>query len=114
MSFGRRASTDLGTVALHWVIVAFFAAVALSGLRIASDDPGLQWLAVFDAVLPVEKVWLIHLLAGSGLAAALVAYSTYMIRSRLLPRIKTRYTRSPENFRSSPSEGLYCQFPSQE
>src|SRR5579872_3972687 len=34
-------------------------------------------------------------------------------RSRLLPRISTRYTRSPENLRSSPFDGLNFHSPSQ-
>src|SRR5579863_1734482 len=33
--------------------------------------------------------------------------------SRLLPRISTKYTRSPENFRSSPFDGLNFHSPNQ-
>jgi len=87
MSFRRRVSTDLGTVILHWVLVAFFSAAAASGLRIASDDPGLRWLSLLDAILPANGLWLTHMVAAVGLIAALIAYAVYMVRSRLVPRV---------------------------
>jgi len=83
----KRPTTDLGTVILHWVLVATLVAAAATGLRIASDDPGLQWLRLFDAVLPVENLWLIHLTAAIALVAGLVAYWVYLARSRLLARV---------------------------
>jgi len=87
MRFGRRLSTDLGTVILHWLLVVFFVGAALSGLRIASDDPGLQWLRILDAILPVERIWLIHMVSATGLTATLIAYCVYIVRARLTPRL---------------------------
>ena len=87
MKVMKRATSDFGTVALHWILVGAFIAAALTGLRMASDEPGLQWLMAFDAVLPVENLWLIHLTAALVLTATLVAYAGYMVRARLLRRI---------------------------
>ena len=87
MSSRRRPTTDLGTVILHWVMVAAFGAAALSGLRIAADEPGLAWLTWLNPVLPTDNLWLWHVGAGTSLTATLAAYAVYVIRARLQARV---------------------------
>lgn len=88
MKLLKRATTDIGTVVLHWILVVAFLATTLTGLRIGSDDPGLRWLAAFDIILPMENLWLIHLGSALILTATLAAYGAYMVRSRLLRRVE--------------------------
>ena len=87
MTDGRR-TTDFGTVVLHAALVIAFAVLAATGLRIASDDPDHTWLQVLDPVLPTEHLWFRHLAAGLVLAAVLAGYWVYMLRARLLPRVR--------------------------
>jgi hypothetical protein len=88
MSNGRPPSTDIGTVLLHWLLLALLVVLIATGLRIASADAGLGWLAVLDPILPAEHLWYRHLLAAAGLAAVAVAYAVYIVRSRLTQRIR--------------------------
>jgi hypothetical protein len=87
MSLPRR-STDFGTVILHALLVVSFAVLVATGLRIAADDPGREWLAFLDPVLPVGHLWYRHLVAGVGLIAILTAYASYIIRARLSARVQ--------------------------
>ena len=88
MANGRFPTTDYGTVIAHWIIVAAFVVLLATGLRIASDSPGTEWLAAFDAVLPMEHLWYRHMVAGTVLAAGLTVYSVYLVRARLTQRIR--------------------------
>lgn len=82
----RLRTTDYGTVVLHVVLVGSVGVLVATGLRIASDDPESQWLAALDAVLPVENLWLDHLVAAIALTGALAAYSVYVRKARLRSR----------------------------
>ncbi|MBO0765138.1 MAG: hypothetical protein J2P50_11190 [Hyphomicrobiaceae bacterium] len=88
MSYGRPPSTDVGTVILHWLMVALLVVLIATGLRIASADASLSWLVVLDPMLPVEHLWYRHLVAAAGLGAALAAYAFYVVRARLAQRIR--------------------------
>lgn len=83
-----RRTTDIGTVVLHLGIVASFSVLVATGLRIATGDPVSEWLIVLDPILPIENLWINHLLAGVGLAACVAGYAVYMIGARLGARIR--------------------------
>jgi len=83
-----RRSTDQGTVILHALLATSLVVVVATGLRIATDDPEAEWIAVLDPVLPVEHLWYYHLVAGIVLAATLTGYAVYLVRARLTPRIR--------------------------
>src|SRR5262245_46780242 len=87
----RRAirKTDLGTILLHWTLVALLAIATLSGLRIALDSPhDMAWLHVFDAALPQSMVWTAHIPAGAALIALAIAYTIYLTKSGLFRRVR--------------------------
>jgi hypothetical protein len=88
MSHGRPPSTDVGTVLLHWLLVALLVVLIATGLRIASADPGLGWLVLLDPILPVEHLWHRHLLAAAGLIAVVAGYAVYIVRARLAQRVR--------------------------
>jgi hypothetical protein len=102
MARGRSPRTDLGTVLLHWLIVGFLVLAAGTGLRIAADGPSLQWLMVFDIVLPRENVWYWHLIGGLGFTAAFAAFLTYILAARLGQRTRLDRTRLATLFRPGP------------
>ena len=81
-------STDFGTVILHTMLVASFAVLVASGLRIAADDPDSQWIAVLDPLLPVEHLWLSHLVVGVAFSAIIAAYVCYIRKARLQSRVR--------------------------
>lgn len=88
MAAGRLPTTDSGTVILHAIFVLSFAALAVTGLRIASDDPAASWLTVLDPVLPMEHIWFRHLIAALIFTTTLVGYIVYMIKARLTARTR--------------------------
>lgn len=83
-----RRSTDYGTVILHALIIVSFAVLVGTGLRIATDDPDSEWLAMLDSLLPVEHLWFRHLAAGVMLAAVLAGYACYVRGARLQARVR--------------------------
>ncbi len=87
MASGRYPTTDYGTVIVHWIIVAAFTVLLFTGLRIASDCPGYEWLAVLDPVLPMEHLWFRHMVAGTVLASAVAGYGVFIVQARLGQRI---------------------------
>ncbi len=93
MSSGRAPSTDVGTVLLHWLIVALLIVLVATGLRIASADAGLDWLRMLDAILPSEHLWYRHLVAAAALTGVLAAYAVYVVRARLTQRIRLDWAR---------------------
>jgi hypothetical protein len=84
----RERKTDYGTIILHWLLVGTFSVGLLSGMRIATETPGHTWINLFDAVLPQESVWVLHMQAALVLVAVAIAYAVYMIRSGLVRRIR--------------------------
>ena len=87
MSIGRRPTTDTGTAILHLVFVASFVFLVITGLRIAADTPSTAWLMVLDPILPMEQVWLRHVMAAAVLVGASLAYAAYIRSARLGSRI---------------------------
>ena len=83
-----RRSTDYGTVILHMGLVVAFVVAAVTGLRIAADDPEADWLRVLDNVLPVEHLWFRHLVAGMFITAILGGYCAYVRGARLQARVR--------------------------
>jgi hypothetical protein len=84
----RERRTDYGTVILHWLFVAGLGVAFVTGLRIATEAPGRQWLNVFDAVLPRANVWVPHMQAALALVALAFAYVVYLVRSGLTARVR--------------------------
>jgi cytochrome b subunit of formate dehydrogenase len=87
----RRAikKTDLGTVLLHWTLVALLLIAVATGLRIALDSPhDLAWLHSWDFLLPQSIVWTAHIPAGAALIALALSYAIYMSKAGLARRIR--------------------------
>src|SRR5262249_54147273 len=80
--------TDYGTVILHWLLAAGLGVAFVTGLRIATEAPGRQWLNVLDMVLPRENVWVPHMQAALVLVVSSVAYAIYLFRSGLTARVR--------------------------
>ncbi|MDB5652106.1 MAG: hypothetical protein JWL62_3626 [Hyphomicrobiales bacterium] len=96
-----KRKTDLGTIVLHWTLVATLVVCALTGLRIAADAPDADTLRMLSAILPAENVWKLHIIAGVGLMMVALAYAIYMRMSGLTQRVKldgarlSRFTSAP-------------------
>jgi hypothetical protein len=84
----RERKTDYGTVILHWLFAAGVGVAFVTGLRIATETPGRQWLNYLDAVLPRENVWVPHMQAALVLVALTFAYAIYLFRSGLTARVR--------------------------
>jgi Ethylbenzene dehydrogenase/Prokaryotic cytochrome b561 len=80
--------TDYGTVILHWALATSLAVAVVTGLRIATETPGRDWLNVFDFLLPKTAVWTEHLESAVVLTSISAAYIAYIWRARLWPRIR--------------------------
>jgi hypothetical protein len=80
--------TDYGTVIFHWALAACLAVAVATGLRIATETPGRDWLNVFDFFLPKAAVWTEHLQSAVLLTGISVAYVIYVWRARLWPRLR--------------------------
>jgi hypothetical protein len=80
--------TDYGTIILHWLLVGAFGVALFSGMRIATETPERIWINLFDALLPRESVWVIHMQAALVLVAVALAYTVYLTRSGLARRVK--------------------------
>jgi len=84
----RERRTDYGTVALHWLFVGALGVAFATGLRIATETPGRQWLNVIDAILPRANVWVPHMQAALVLVALALTYVVYLVRSGLVARVR--------------------------
>jgi hypothetical protein len=80
--------TDYGTVILHGLLAAAIGIAFVTGLRIATEAPGRQWLNLFDAILPWENVWVPHMQAALLLVALALAYAIYLVRAGLTARVR--------------------------
>lgn len=87
----RRAikKTDLGTILLHWTLVALLVIAVATGLRIALDGPhDLRWLHALNVLLPQSIVWTAHIPAGAALIALALSYAIYMSKAGLARRVR--------------------------
>ena len=84
----KQRKTDYGTILLHWLLVGAFGVAFFSGMRIATETPERLWINLFDAILPRESVWVIHMQAALVLVAVALAYAVYLVRSGLARRVK--------------------------
>jgi hypothetical protein len=84
----RSRKTDYGTIVLHWLLVGAFGVAFLTGMRIATETPERGWINLFDAVLPHESVWVMHIQAALVLVAVGLAYAVYLLKSGLSRRVK--------------------------
>ncbi|MCC6775726.1 MAG: cytochrome b/b6 domain-containing protein [Hyphomicrobiales bacterium] len=88
---GRRARprTDIGTILMHWTLVALLTVSMLTGLRIATTSPyDLGWLELLDRVLPQTYVWTAHMPAAVGFLGLALAYVLYVRGAALTRRIR--------------------------
>jgi cytochrome b subunit of formate dehydrogenase len=83
----RKPRSDVGTVLLHWAMVAAMATSIVTGLAIAADNPARGWLSPLRAGLPQGEVWGLHLGAGLVIGALVPAYVLYMRSAGLTRRI---------------------------
>lgn len=83
----RERKTDYGTVILHWLFVLALAVALVTGLRIATEEPGHDWINLFDTVLP-RNVWVLHMQAAVVIVTLAVAYVVYLLRSGLSARVR--------------------------
>ncbi len=88
MAQGRRATSDIGTVLLHAILLGAIVVLVATGLRIASDDVAHAWLRSLDLVLPSRSLWLRHMTAAVVLTAALAGWAVYVVQARLTPRMR--------------------------
>jgi hypothetical protein len=84
----KQRRTDYGTIILHWLLVTAFGVAFVTGLRIAAEAPGRNWIHLFDAVLPREGVWMAHMQAAVALLAVSLAYTVYLKKSGLGRRVR--------------------------
>ncbi|MDB5614676.1 MAG: hypothetical protein JWQ22_2329 [Devosia sp.] len=89
----RSPRSDFGTFVLHWVLVILVTVQIGTGLRIASHEPSLGWLANLDFVLPRENLWYWHLVGALGFTAVFVSYITYVLVARLGQRSRLDHSR---------------------
>ena len=81
-----RPKTDLGTIILHWLLVGALLGAMATGLSIASEAPGSDWIAALDGVLP--RSWIGHLWSALVLIVVAIVYPIYMRRAALVPRVR--------------------------
>jgi cytochrome b subunit of formate dehydrogenase len=79
--------TDIGTIILHWWLVGTLVTSALTGLRFAVDMPDTAYLRVIEPFLPVDRIWIIHVLSGVSVIALAAAYPIYLAATGLGRRI---------------------------
>jgi len=101
MRLKRRARTDFGTVLHHWLAVFAILWLIGTGLRLASDDPALRWLMMFDEFLPVTQLWFGHIASGYVLTAVAASYAVYVAAAGLSQRIRSDGVRLKGLFASS-------------
>jgi hypothetical protein len=90
---GRDRKTDYGTIILHWTLVASLAVAFSTGLRIATETPGREWINLLDMVLPRSAVWTAHMPAALVLITVAMAYAIYISLSGLGRRLRLDRTR---------------------
>ena len=83
-----KRKTDLGTIVLHWLLVATLAVCLVTGLKIAADGPDAGMLGTIAAFLPASNVWFLHIVAGVGVMALAAAYPVYIHGAGLTGRLK--------------------------
>jgi cytochrome b subunit of formate dehydrogenase len=84
-----RPRTDIGTILLHWALVALLTVSVLTGLRIATASPhDLGWLELLDTLLPQAFVWTAHMPAAVGFFGLALAYTFYIRGAALTRRIR--------------------------
>ena len=98
-----KRKTDIGTISLHWLLVAALFVSVASGLRIASDGLGSSLGASIGSWLPAHNVWFLHLSAGVALIAIACAYPVYLSCAGLARRILLDRTRLASLVRPGPA-----------
>jgi cytochrome b subunit of formate dehydrogenase len=83
-----RRRTDIGTILLHWLFAATLMVLAVTGLKIAADEPEHAWLRVFAPLLPKDVVWTAHMPAALALGALATAYVAYLMSAGLFRRVQ--------------------------
>jgi cytochrome b561 len=87
MRRNKEIRTDVGTVLLHWWLIATLVISTLSGLRFAVDMPDTSYLKIIEPLLPAGQIWNIHVLSGVSVIAVAAAYPIYLAFAGLGRRI---------------------------
>ena len=85
--FKRKRQTDVGTIFLHWCLAATLIVSTLTGLRFAVDMPDTGYLDALKPILPVAKIWILHIFSGVSVMALAIAYLFYLRGTGLSRRI---------------------------
>jgi hypothetical protein len=94
MSYVQRPKSDLGTILVHWLIVAALLSAAITGLGIAAgDNPDLWAVRDWGFLLPGENLWPWHLFFGMALLSSLLTYAVYIKRAQLVSRVRFNASR---------------------
>lgn len=88
MASSKSPRTDIGTVLLHWALVAALIVASATGLRIAADDEALAFLRALNAVLPAHNLFFNHVASGLALTGLIGAYAVYILRTGLIKRVR--------------------------
>ncbi len=83
----RKKQTDVGTIVLHWALAGTLVLSTLTGLRFAVEMPDTGYLSALEPFLPVAKIWIYHILAGTSVMALAIAYLFYLRGTGLSRRI---------------------------
>src|SRR5690348_10637049 len=79
----HRPRSDLGTIALHWTLVASILVSLATGLRLAADDENNWFARILSPVLPQGEIWTPHFVAALFVLLCMAAYAFYIRLGRL-------------------------------
>jgi hypothetical protein len=83
-----RPRADAATALLHLALVATLVVSLLTGLQIASDAIDSTWSRALEAVWMQGRVTYWHALTAYALTLISVAYVVFLVRTRLLARVR--------------------------
>ncbi len=82
--------SDIGTILLHWTLVAAIITSLLTGLRFSTAAEGAWFSKLFNAILPQGELWTWHYISAVFVLALIFAYAAYMSLARLKRRISSK------------------------
>lgn len=82
--------SDVGTIVLHWTLVAAIVTSLVTGLRLSSDAEGAWFSKLFEPILPQGEIWTWHYVSAVFVLALIFSYALYMSAARLKRRISLK------------------------
>src|SRR5258708_612912 len=71
----RRPRSDVGTIVLHWTLVASILTSLATGLRLAADDDTAWFAQMLSPILPQGEIWTPHFVAAFFVLVCIAAYA---------------------------------------